>query len=365
MASSVETDSPDEVDFCTLGMFIIDEIHFQPPDPRPSRYNVPGGAGTYSALGARIYSPGELSKKVGWTIDCGSDFEPGLRESLSHWRTNCVFRETLERQTTRGWNYYGQNEHRGFKYLTPKLRLDAQNLPPQFLSSRSFHLICSPSRCSDLATNINSRRPPNFDISFYIWEPVPDVCTPVELAAARDALLAVDVVSPNHVELAMWFGDEVVSKHSSSVDEDTVEKTAREFIKQGIGSRGDGAIVVRAGEKGCFVLTQAMLANEEKGIWFPAYHPSPEDKRNGLNKVVDPTGGGNGFLGGLSVGLARGKAIEEAAIMGTISASFAIEQVGIPSLVYEHDGETWNGVRVEEREQEYTLRIGCNTEHLV
>jgi len=100
-----------EIDFVSLGMFIIDQIDFKAPTP--SVYNVIGGAGTYSAIGARIMSPGSRSKRVGWIVDAGKDFPPGLRQLVASWNTGCLIRETPERLTTRGWNGYGDNEHRG------------------------------------------------------------------------------------------------------------------------------------------------------------------------------------------------------------------------------------------------------------
>ena len=75
-------DEPREsIDFVTLGMFIIgqhvfirfiilhfihkltltpDEIEYLPP--RPPARDILGGAGSYSALGARLFSPPPLSK---------------------------------------------------------------------------------------------------------------------------------------------------------------------------------------------------------------------------------------------------------------------------------------------------------------
>jgi sugar/nucleoside kinase (ribokinase family) len=104
-------------------------------------------------------------------------------------------------------------------------------------------------------------------------------------------------------------------------------------------------VVVRCGKDGCYVATR------QKSQWLPAYH------RLGSGKVVDPTGGGNGFLGGLAIALARGKDVVEAAIWGSIAASFAIEQVGMPALTQDVDGERWNGQRLQTRVDNFVQRL--------
>jgi hypothetical protein len=85
--------------------------------------------------------------------------------------------------------------------------------------------------------------------------------------------------------------------------------------------------------------------------WIPAYY------QDGC-KVVDPTGGGNTFLGGLSVALARGQKLEDAVAWASVAASFAIEQVGMPSLATDVNGtETWNGEEVHQRVLEFQRRL--------
>lgn len=106
--------------------------------------------------------------------------------------------------------------------------------------------------------------------------------------------------------------------------------------------------------------------------WIPAFHQShdtdaaessPDSESNPESKVVDPTGGGNSFLGALAVALARGKSIEEACVWGSVAASFAIEQVGVPELGVDADGhETWNCVRVDDRLNEFRERVGIAAE---
>ena len=182
----------------------------------------------------------------------------------------------------------------------------------------------------------------------FVWEPVPDLCTPEELDNCFQALNHVDLVSPNHSELGAFFGKD--TNGIDHVDYRSIESLCERWLESGIGADGRGGIVVSAGKNGCLVARRGLQR------WLPAYHQAPE-------KVVDPTGGGNGFLGGLAVGLVRGGAslglsnIEEAAVWGSISASFAIEQVGMPTLSSTEHGETWNGVRVDDRLSEFKERL--------
>ena len=214
-------------------------------------------------------------------------------------------------------------------------------------------MICSPTRCIDLVKNILTLRGQWPETGsgphpLFIWEPAPDLCALEELDNCYEALKYIDVASPNHSELAAFFGRSADA--DGHVDYGLVEELSNQWVRSGIGFDGVGAAVVRTGKDGCFV------ADRHIRRWMPAYHQSAE-------KVVDPTGGGNGFLGGLAIGLVRGGSspglqnVEEAAIWGSIAASFAIEQVGMPKLAQIPDGETWNGVRVQERLLEFRQRL--------
>ncbi|KAI0393840.1 Ribokinase-like protein [Xylariaceae sp. FL0594] len=413
-------------------MFIIDEIEFIPPTP-PVK-DILGGAGTYSALGARLFSPPPFSTSVGWIVDKGSDFPPELDTLIASWGTSVLMRETPDRLTTRGWNGYDERQNRAFRYTTPKKRLTADDLSPELLASRTFHLICSPLRCRELVQQIRDRRddlPPSpsgnhLPKPIFIWEPVPDLCTPDELLNCTNVLPLVDVMSPNHAELAGFMGDDGLDPETGEISTRAVERACEQLL--GSMPLQSFCIVVRAGEKGCYLARNggrkrsnkhksnaqrkkkpsAMLhgglrpdidmealfaglvqdpegsvAREEIEVdpgverWIPAYHtdsheddgddiPTETEAGSGHKKikkarVVDPTGGGNTFLGGLSVALARGKGIEEAAAWGSVAASFAIEQVGLPILGQdEHGRETWNGVRVEDRFEEFNKRLALS-----
>jgi adenosine kinase len=74
-----------------------------------------------------------------------------------------------------------------------------------------------------------------------------------------------------------------------------------------------GTIITTLGELGSQVSTQY---NE---IAIPVFK---------AKKVVDPTGAGDSYRGGLISGLVQGKDIEQSALMGSVCASFAVESYG-------------------------------------
>jgi adenosine kinase len=91
-----------------------------------------------------------------------------------------------------------------------------------------------------------------------------------------------------------------------------------------------GTIITTLGESGSQVSTQY---NE---IAIPAFK---------AKKVVDPTGAGDSYRGGLISGLAHGKDIEQSALMGSVCASFAVESYGTQeySFTPEEFNERLNG----------------------
>ena len=227
--------------------------------------------------------------------------------------------------------------------------------------SRSFHIICSPTRCLDLVRGIFKRLDglhepgEGHERPLVIWEPVPDLCTPAELANCLQALEEVNVISPNHNELASFFDGDAIDTLTGQVNRSFVEDCCESWLERGIGRNADGAVVVRAGKSGCYFATRNMSK------WVPAFHQPGSEQT--LSKVKDPTGGGNAFLGGLAMGLVRGgqapglENLEEAVIWGSVAASFAIEQVGIATLTSDAAGETWNGVRVQDRIESFRERL--------
>ena len=105
-------------------------------------------------------------------------------------------------------------------------------------------------------------------------------------------------------------------------------------------------IVIRTGEHGAMTLSRF-----SKPRWFPPFHDSQS------SRIVDTTGAGNMFLGGFTVSPQVSGDLGDAAICGTVAASFAVEQIGLPAIHAHSSSETWNGTTVASRLAEYRERF--------
>jgi len=118
----------------------------------------------------------------------------------------------------------------------------------------------------------------------------------------------------------------------------------------GVGEAGGGCVIIRSGAMGAYVITRA-----EGGRWIDAFWA------DNTEKIVDVTGAGNSFLGGLAAGLLlAGGDVYEAALYGSVSAAFTIEQEGLPNLLLTTVGgdlaEEWNGDSPRRRLEELRTR---------
>ena len=179
-----------------------------------------------------------------------------------------------------------------------------------------------------------------------IWEPKPSSCIPANLDAFQQAAHIVNVFSPNHVELAAMFQEDL-----SEVTALTIAEYAMKFVLSGIGQAGEGCVVIRAGDEGCFVASQT-----REPFWLPPYYDQNDKAQH--SRLIDPTGAGNAFLGGFAMGFLKTDNIYDAACYGSVSASLALEQLGLPELSTSEEGrELWNGECVTERLRKYQARL--------
>jgi len=77
--------------------------------------------------------------------------------------------------------------------------------------------------------------------------------------------------------------------------------------------------------------------------------------------IVDVTGAGNAFLGGLAAGLAISGDVYDATFYAAVSASFTVEQQSLPTLSPANGAsecERWNGDDPKRRLEELRERHG-------
>ncbi|BGP25005.1 pfkB family carbohydrate kinase [Rhodotorula toruloides] len=331
------------VDCATLGLFILDTFEWRilgsdgTVTSTKREEGVLGGGGLYAMIGSRVWLPAE---RVGILVDRGTDWPKAIEEELvKYGKEMWVFRDKPDEPTTRALNLY-TGEHRDFKYLTPRKRLEPKDLPSPLRTSRVLHFVCSPTRAVSIQSQLQPPLNPTPDWApQLIYEPIPDRCIPEEMPSLRQILPNIRVFSPNHEEAWSFFGvgpEEVARRGKQGIEE-----VAQRFFEEGARS----IVVIRSGALGAYALRKG----DERGVWVPAYHVYQPGGPGG--KVLDVTGAGNSFLGGLMAGLVlHPHDLVTAVQCASVSASFVIEQFGLPSVELGEDGiERWNGVDPTER----------------
>ncbi|KAF7720116.1 ABC transporter D family protein [Penicillium ucsense] len=224
-----------------------------------------------------------------------------------------------------------------FQYTTALLSIQEDNLKQTpLLASHAFHYLVAP---ADVKVRIPQLLALREEAGItgrplIVWEPSPLFCGAELLEDVMQAASVVDVLSPNHLELARLFSVTL----SEGFNRATIEGLAARCLERGIGPQGEGTIVVRAGEHGCFLSSRKI-----RSVWLDPYYSETLGKESDA-KTVDPTGAGNTFLGSYAVGYLQTRDVVTAACYGSVGASFAMEQVGTPCLEAQGDHELWNGV---------------------
>jgi sugar/nucleoside kinase (ribokinase family) len=150
-------------------------------------------------------------------------------------------------------------------------------------------------------------------------------CTPGQLPAIAELCPRLSILSPNHTEALAMYGrisspylsDHQVSAVYPTVGslkgaiEDVAERLFRLVVQEGAASVNGGwdrGVVVRCGALGCCVATdrytKADIETEKPRpelTWIDAYW-TKDATPDFQDHIVDVTGGGNAFLGGLSAG---------------------------------------------------------------
>ncbi|KAK4687815.1 hypothetical protein P7C73_g2305, partial [Tremellales sp. Uapishka_1] len=311
---------------------------------------------------ARLFLP---SSHVALLIDKGDDFPPAFEATLSSFNPEMTWFRARTGKTTRAVNVYSGTAvgegHQSFRYLTPQKQLFLKDLllpPSPFaapLPPEWIHVVCNTTRARSIADEMDQIREDGIEgvgkgwKGRLVWEPLPSACVPEELETVKALAPHFAVISPNLLELQSLLS--LPLEHSRT----QVEHAAHLFhthlstpslSNQDTTHQAIPAIVVRSGELGSYTLSSNWLG------WIPAYWRASESHR-----VVDPTGGGNGFLGGLCAGLMLSDGdLKVASIYASTAASFAIQQKGLPTIEA-GERELWNGDNVWDRLAEMADRV--------
>ncbi|KAG9124934.1 hypothetical protein FRC07_009626 [Ceratobasidium sp. 392] len=320
-------------------MYVLgDEFEFLDAEGKPTgktQATQIGGA-TNAIIGARIWLP---ATAVGQVVDRGTDFPPWVQQELDNYGSNMWhFRDQATTQTTRSLNRY-RGEHRDFEDLAPRIPVTPKDLVNTPLESPTqIHFVCPPTRASQIMHDAYTYGAPGW-VPFTIYEPYPDSCIPEELPSLKKIFNRIDVLSPNAEEALGLLSVDKAGADTPSV----IEDAAATFLSFGIGKDSSGYVIIRCGAMGAYGAT--LSTGKAEGWWVPAYWTAEDG-----DAVVDVTGAGNSFLGGLSAGLllASGN-VREAAMYATVSAGYTIQQSGPPRVEYKRDKssgeitELWNG----------------------
>ncbi|MCC6284985.1 MAG: sugar kinase [Phycisphaerales bacterium] len=281
------------------GTVSIDTIYTPHAAPREG---VLGGSCTYFAAAASFFTPVRMVAVV------GEDFPPGLRSTLAHFRA--IDTEGLEARAGAksfrwGGRYHKNMDHRDSVFT--ELNVIAERPPVVPGSYRDSRLVFLANTHPGVQMGMLEQFP----------RPALTVADTMDLwiDGERDALLSllrrIDGLVLNYDEA------EQLSGKANTV------AAARSLL-----ALGPRFVVVKKGEHGC------ILAHRDGLAALPAY-PS--------ETVVDPTGAGDSFAGGMMGALAmmaeRGEDvrsfenIRRALASGTVIASFTIEDFSLDRLV--------------------------------
>ena len=138
----------------------------------------------------------------------------------------------------------------------------------------------------------------------FIWDPGQQ-CARMSGPELEDGIQGAAIVICNDYEIELM-------KQKTGLDEEAILTKA-------------GALIVTRGEHGCTLRQGATVTT------IPAVTP---------HSIVDPTGVGDAFRGGLLKGLAAGWSLEVACRVGSVAATYALEHLGGQSHAY-----TWDEFR--------------------
>ena len=289
--------SPQSIQCTTISNVIIDDIVLW--DGRTYMGTL-GGAGSHAAVGMRTWNEAPLGL-AGYVGDDAPEPFMAHLQRLGVSPIGLVHRAGLP--TPRAWQLFEADGQRTQVFRTSLSEFAANQvrfdeLHAQVKQAHGFHVQRRGSM--DETTRLVRQLKVANPSAVVVFKPV-DAYLGLDRAAWTPLLRACDVFLPNLDEAATLTGE------ASPAD------MATALVNWGV-----DRVVIRMAEQGIWV------QDKQGNRWRIPAVPT---------QVVDVTGAGNAFCGGLLAGAVEGLSFLETALRGLVGASFAIEQVGVPETL--------------------------------
>lgn len=270
-----------------IGAIFIDDIVL--PDGR-THMSQPGGGVLHALMGAALWD-----ERPGIVAPVGMGLPDEVRALLeAHFDTRGLVQLPIPQ--IRAWQIFEDDGTRRelfrVRETEPFTRgAQPEHLPEVYRGSQGYYLLQG---FDDIRTWSHTLS------GLVLWEPLQQVMLPENREPMRAVLreCRIDVISPNLVEAQAVYGALTPDELLTAFFDD-----------------GAQIVALRMGEQGSLLGRRATGERQ----YIPAFP---------VHQVVDQTGAGNTYCGGLLCGLVNGKTLAEAGAAAAVAASFCIEGVG-------------------------------------
>jgi len=270
-----------------IGSVFIDDIVLPSGQTYMARL---GGGVVHALMGASLWD-----ERPGIVATVGQGLPDESAERLhQHLDTRGLVRLSIPQ--IRAWQLFEEDGTRRELYRVketlPYIRgAQPEHFPADYAQSQGFYLLQGAEEIRRWRSALKG---------FVLWEPLQQIMTAENAASIRAVLhdCEIDVISPNLVEAQAIYGDCTPDELVDAMLDD-----------------GANYVALRMGALG------SIVANKDGKRHYIGAVPT--------GHIVDQTGAGNTYCGGLLAGLIQAKSLYEAGTMAAVSASFCLEQVGV------------------------------------
>tara|TARA_B100001175_G_C19486714_1_gene630203 strand:- start:22 stop:945 length:924 start_codon:yes stop_codon:yes gene_type:complete len=282
--------NPFNKEILITGTVAFDEIE----TPTGSSGKIIGGAGTYIALAASIFS-----KKISLISVIGDDF---LKEDIEMLQSKNINTEMIERISGEKSFYWKGKYHSNFKtrdtLITELNALEKFNPIINQASKKAEIIVLGNLHPSVQLSILNQLES---DYNFVVLDTM-NFWMDTALDELNEAINKTDLIVINDEEAEQLTGETNLKKASNKILE-----------------MGPKIVIIKKGDKG------SEIFNEKESFHIPAYS---------VKSVIDPTGAGDCFAGGLVGYLSTQEqidfnSIKKSMIFGSIVASYCVENFGV------------------------------------